>query len=292
MIIDAHTHIFPPRFRDCRENLIQRDATFRELYGNPSATLSTADDLVAAIDEAGVGMAVAVGIGWAEPELAKEANDYLLESIDRYPDRLIGFCATNPAWGEDGLQEVERCLSAGLHGVGELHPDSQGFSLDDRGVMAPLVKLAMSWGVPVLVHASEPVGHSYQGKGRVTPEVLLRFIQNFPQTLIICAHWGGGLPFYSLMPEVAKALKNVYFDTAASPFLYDKEVFLTLAKLIGPQKILWGTDFPLIGIRRVLDQVLSAGFLPESEAMILGTNVVHLLGLSDSSKNTGSAPIS
>ena len=39
---------------------------------------------------------------------------------------------------------------------------------------------------------------------------------------IIAAHWGGGLPFYALMPEVRDALQNVWFDTAAGHLLYDR----------------------------------------------------------------------
>ena len=49
----------------------------------------------------------------------------------------------------------------------------------------------------------------------------------------MCAHWGGGLPFYALMPEVEDSLSNVYFDSAASPFLYDASVFPTVAGLVG-----------------------------------------------------------
>ena len=279
MIVDAHTHIFPPGFRQRRDELLRRDATFRELYANPSAALATAEELVGAMDAAGVDVAVAVGIGWSEPELAREANDYLLEEVTRHRDRLVGFCATNPAWGDGGVQEAERCLAAGLRGVGELHPDSQGFSLDDRATMAPLMELAQRWGVPVLVHASEPVGHAYPGKGHATPEALMGLIQNFPQSTIICAHWGGGLPFYALMPEVAGALGKVYFDSAASPFLYDERVFSHVAQLVRPQGLLFATDYPLITPQRLLAQVRSCGLSPEVEAMVLGGNAARLLGL-------------
>ena len=279
VIVDAHTHIFPPGFRRRRDELLGRDATFGELYANPSAALATAEELVGAMDDAGVDVAVVVGIGWSDPELAREANDYLLEAVTGHPGRLVGFCATNPAWGEDAVQEAERCIVAGLRGVGELHPDSQGFRLDDRATMAPLMELAQRRGVPVLVHASEPVGHRYPGKGHTTPEALMGFIQHFPQATIICAHWGGGLPFYGLMPEVAEALEHVYFDSAASPFLYDERVFSQVAQLVRPQGLLFATDYPLISPRRLLAQVRGCGLSPEAEAMVLGDNAARLLGL-------------
>ena len=279
MLIDAHVHLFPPRIRERREELLRRDPTFSELYTNPRAALATVEDLIPAMDTAGVDIAVAVGIGWQDPELAREANDYLLEAQASYPQRLVGFCSVNPAWGDTALTEVERCLRAGLKGIGELHPDTQGFRLDDLAVLAPLMELAGHHGVPVLVHSSEPVGHGYPGKGHVTPEVLLRFIQGFPKTSIVCAHWGGGLPFYALMSEVADSMTNVYFDSAASPFLYNPRVFSIVAELVGPEKLLFATDFPLIQPQRLLAQVRESGLAPEVQSLILGDNAARLLNL-------------
>ena len=46
MIIDFHTHIFPPDVRDRREEYLRRDPTFAEMYGNPSAKIATAEDLL------------------------------------------------------------------------------------------------------------------------------------------------------------------------------------------------------------------------------------------------------
>ena len=133
--------------------------------------------------------------------------------------------------------------------------------------------------MPVLVHASEPVGHQYRGKGRTTPEKLYRFIQNFPGNPIICAHWGGGLPFYSLMPEVKESLKLVYFDSAASPFLYRSEVFPAVAELVGSGKVLFASDYPLMDMSRPLNQARSMGLTPEAEGRLLSGNAAELLRL-------------
>ena len=281
MIIDAHTHIFPPAFRERREELLRRDATFGDLYSSPRATLASAEELVDAMDAAGVDMAVAVGIGWADADLAREANDYLLEATSRHPGRLVGFCAVNPAWGDAALAEVERCVGAGMKGVGELHPDTQGFQLEDDETLAALMDMATRLRVPVLVHASEPVGHLYHGKGRVTPERLLRLVQGFPRATVVCAHWGGGLPFYALMPEVADALANTYFDSAASPLLYDQRVFSVAANLVGAEKLLFATDFPLVKHQRLLAQVRESGLAAEAQELVLGGNAARLLGLTE-----------
>ena len=279
MIIDSHVHVFPPGFQERREELVQRDATFQELYSNPKAVLASVNDLMDAIDAAEVDAAVAVGIGWQDIELAREANDHLAEAVANSNGRLIGFCAVNPSWGDDAIAEIERCAEAGLRGIGELHPNTQGFSIDNGGMMAPLMEAAKRLGFPVIAHSSEPVGHTYQGKGTVAPDRLFSFIEAFPGQPIIAAHWGGGLPFYALMPEVNVALSNTYFDTAASPFLYDGQVFSTAAGLMGAGKILFGTDFPLIKHHRLLEQVRKSGLSAEDQARITGGNIASLLGL-------------
>ena len=279
MLVDFHTHVFPPFLMERREEYLARDATFGELYSSPKARMATADELVAALDEAQVDAAITVGIGWTDRELAARANDYLLEAAIRFPGRLVPFCAVNPAWGEDAVRELQRCVRGGARGAGELHPDSQGFDLTSADAMSPLMEEARKSGMPVMVHSSEPVGHLYPGKGRATPERLLRFIERFPQNAIVCAHWGGGLPFYALMPEVSAALRSVYFDSAASPFLYAPKVFRVARELVGANRMLFGTDYPLIGHKRLIEQVRGAGLTPQEEAAVLGGNAVRLLRL-------------
>ena len=281
MVIDSHCHIFPAGFQRRRDELVRRDATFAALFSNPKAVLVTAETLVESMDRDGVDRSVVVGIGWNDPGLAKESNDYIAESVQRFPDRLAGFCSVNPCWGDAAVDEVERCAAAGLNGVGELHPDTQGLDITDGPRMAPFMETAARLGMPVLVHASEPVGHLYPGKGHTTPGKLCRFIENFPENVIICAHWGGGLPFYALMPEVGQALQNVYYDTAASPFLYKQDIFGVAAQLVGPDKILFATDYPLISPRRLLAQVEASGLEAGDQALILGGNAVRLFGIQE-----------
>ena len=279
MIVDVHCHIFPESFSARHQELSRRDATYAALFPNPNPRLATAETLVQAMDQAGVDRAVVMGMGWATQELAVEINDYIAESVAQCPGRLIGFCSVNPAWGKGAVEEMNRCAAAGLRGAGELHSDSQGFDLTDEQLMGPVMEKARELGWPVTLHASEPVGHQYPGKGVATPDKLYRLIENFPNNVIVCAHWGGGLPFYALMPEVPEVLSNVYFDSAASPFLYQPEIFATVAGLVGAGKILLGTDYPLISHRRLLNQVRESPLTQEQQTQVLGTNAVRLLGL-------------
>ena len=279
MLVDFHAHIFPPEVRRERQRYLGWDRTFSVLYGAPKASIATAEDLLEAMDRAGVDKAVAVNIGWASQKLCQETNDYLLEVAGRYPERIIPFCSVNPAAGEAAIQEVERCARLGARGIGELHPEFQGFDLGEGPLIRSLVEMARARGLPILTHASEPVGHTYAGKDRTTPEVLYKFVCQFPDTSLVLAHWGGGLPFYALMPEVAEALKHVYFDTAASPFLYTPEVFPVVARLLGPKGILFGSDYPLLKPERLLRQIRESGLSQEDQDRILGGNAQELLHL-------------
>ncbi|MDD4873850.1 MAG: amidohydrolase family protein, partial [Dehalococcoidales bacterium] len=221
MIIDFHTHIFPPQVKKDRQRYVDSDPCFAMLYDNPKAKLITAEELISSMDMSGVDISVVQNIGWTTHELCVETNDYILESINRYFDRLVGFCSVQPLSLEPAIKEIERCAAGGIKGVGEIRPDIQMLDLGDEEIMKPFVQALINYKMILLTHTSEPAGHQYPGKGRVSPEVLYPFITSYPELTIVCAHWGGGLPFYTLMPEVEIALKKVYFDTAASPFLYN-----------------------------------------------------------------------
>lgn len=278
-IIDFHTHIFPPRLRENREDYLGRDPLFAHLYTDPKAKVATAEELIASMDEEGIDISIILNIGWTDHELCCQTNDYIMEAIARYPQRLVGFCAIQPKAGAAAIAEIERCARGGMRGIGELRPDIQGFDLADEATMGPVIETARRHGLILLTHSSEPVGHDYKGKGTITPDIIYRFICRFPDIPIVCAHWGGGLPFYALMPEVKTALDNVFFDTAASPFLYRPEIFKYVAEILGVDKILFGTDYPLMSQSRVIKQLQSLNMGEEAEALILGGNAKKLLGL-------------
>ena len=279
MIIDFHTHVIPPQIKERRGDYVERDACFALLYSQPGAELATAEEIISNMDECGIDTSVVLNLGWQTHELCMETNDYILESVAKYPKRLFGFCAVQPVAGEKTLREIERCVSNGARGLGELRPDVQGFDLANTKMMKPIVELAVEHGVILLLHASEPVGHEYSGKGKVTPDVIYPFIVNFPELKLVCAHWGGGLPFYALMPEVERSFANVFFDTAATPFLYKPQIFCQVADIVGSEKILFGSDYPLLSPRRIIDKVESTNLSKEDKSKILGGNARKLLSL-------------
>jgi predicted TIM-barrel fold metal-dependent hydrolase len=211
--------------------------------------------------------------------MCQEMNDYVLDCVARYPQRLIGFCVVQPNDKREALKEVERCAKSGAKGIGEMRPDVQGFDLGDEKVMKPLGEALIEHDLIFLPHTSEPVGHQYFGKGEVQPGVLYPFIVAFPDLKVVLAHWGGGLPFYALMPEVEKAMASCYFDTAATPLLYKPQIFKHVADIVGSGKILFGSDNPLLSPKRIIDQVNSIDLSREDRQKILGGNARKLLGI-------------
>jgi predicted TIM-barrel fold metal-dependent hydrolase len=279
MIIDFHTHVLPPQIKSDHSRYVEKDPAFAQIYSDSKAKIATANDLIQSMDADGVDISVIINYGWSTHELCVETNDYILESVARYPKRLMGFCAVSSFDDKESLKEIERCAKGGVRGVGELRPDIQSPDITSKKKMEPFVEVLREHGLVLLMHASEPVGHTYPGKGAATPDVLYPFITNFPDLPVVCAHWGGGLPFYALMPEVRKALGNTYFDTAASPFLYRPDIYLEVSRLAGADRILFGSDYPLMPQRRVLNEINNAPLPEEDKAMVLSGNARSLLGI-------------
>jgi len=275
-VIDLHKHILPPEIIARRDEYCRRDRWFGLLYANPRARLASAEELIASMGEAGVDASVAFGFAFADLGLCREGNAYVLDAARRYPGRVIPFVLLNPCAGQAALCEARECLERGAQGIGELMPDGQGFELTDFALLNPLMELARQFKVPVMMHVNEPVGHSYAGKGIQGPYQAFQLASRYPENTLILAHWGGGLPFYELMPEVRQALGNVYYDTAASHYLYEDSIFRHVMAW-APEKVLLGTDYPLVTQKRYLKRLRGAGLDEGALARVLGGNALTVL---------------
>ncbi|HUL29496.1 MAG TPA: amidohydrolase family protein, partial [Thermodesulfobacteriota bacterium] len=244
MIIDCHTHVFPDEVRNDRAAFCGKDEGFASIYEQPKAKIIGAEDLIASMDESGVDRSVICGFPWSQPDLCSSQNDYLMESASRHPDRLVAFVSllfSDPDWS---AKELDRSVKGGARGVGEVAFYGEAMTSEDIQSMGPILTRMERQGIPLLLHTNETIGHSYPGKGKTPLERFYEMILSFPELPVILAHWGGGLPFYELMPEVAKGMTHVYYDTAASPFLYSKKIYAIAKEIVGVEKILFGTDFP------------------------------------------------
>lgn len=279
-IIDAHTHILGPAIAASRVDLCEAELWFGECYSHPKSRIVTAEQLIESMDIAGVTQSVVTGFAFADQNRCAASNDYIIEAVRRYPDRLIGLAAVQPLAKDAAIYEAERCLNVGLRGLGELLPDGQQFDVADKALLEPLATLLLAHNAVLMLHSSEPMGHLYPGKGRTFPEKILSLATNFPQLKVIAAHWGGGLPFYELMPEVKAALTNVYYDSAATTYLYSFNIFKAVRDTAGLSKILFASDYPLLGQARLLSRIRTETGLTEAELnAVLGENAARLFGL-------------
>ncbi len=277
MIIDSHTHIFPIEIRDKRENFFDGEVAFKLLYSVPGSKLTCAEELIRNMDNEGVDKSIVFGFPWKTRDYFKRNNDYIIDVVERYKDRLIGFCTFSPL-AKDVEKELERCLKSGLAGVGELAFYTSNISKDTIKAFEPIAEIAQKSDVPILLHTNESVGHYYPGKSPMTLKEIYDFVQYFSANKIILAHWGGGLFFYYLMKKAVKGvLKNTWFDTAASPYLYDKEIYSIFTNIVGLDKLLFGSDFPLVKPGRYFEEMKAAGLPKDAIEKMCGKNAMALL---------------
>jgi len=279
MIIDFHTHIFPSFFRNERNLYFHEEPGFDLLYRSPESGMAGKRDLITNMDKEGVNWSVVFGFPWRKVDHYKRHNDYIIESVQKHPDRLIGFCCFDPV-SRDASKEVERCLDAGLKGVGELAVYDSDFSGDVIAALNEIMAVSSQYDVPILLHTNEPVGHQYHGKQSMTLYNLYNLIKRYPSNRIVLAHWGGGLFFYMLMKkEVREVMANVWFDTAASPYLYTPEIYRTAGEIAGFDRIFFGSDYPLLMPEIYFKEMESTGLSTEAVDKFKGMNAATMLGI-------------
>lgn len=251
-IIDAHVHLYPAEvdldpaaWADARgERHWAVLCTRKRRDGRPVQTLPTVAQLLAAMDAAGVARAVLLGWYWEKPATCEWQNRFYAECVRAHPDRLLAFATLHPAAGTAAvLGELRRARDDGLIGLGELSPHSQGHTIDDPAFRAALA-LAGELGMPVNLHVTDPGSRPFVGRIETPLTDFVRLAREFPQTTFILAHWGGMLPFVDASASAAQ-LPNVYYDTAASPLLYDPGVWGRALPMFGSDRVIFGSDFPL-----------------------------------------------
>jgi predicted TIM-barrel fold metal-dependent hydrolase len=279
MIIDFHSHLFPNEICEHRDVFFPSEPAFKLLYQSPKSRLVNAAQMLKAMDANQVDKAVVFGFPWKNPDTFKRHNDFIMEVVVKFPDRFIGLGCFDIA-GSHAVTEAQRCLEGGLSGIGELafyQSDIQESALDQ---LEPIMKMCAARDLPVLIHTNEPIGHPYPGKTQNTLAQIYQLIKRFSENKIVLAHWGGGLFFFSLLKkEVKDILKNVCFDTAASPYLYNPEIYSIAVDLIGADKILFGSDYPLLSPAKYFDEMKKAGLTREQMNKICGENAGKLLKL-------------
>lgn len=234
--------------------------------------MADADALLAEMDRAGVDRSLSFGFGWQGGAMHRRCNEYLVEAAEASGGRIRAGITVPAADGEATLAELDHWRGAPIAAVGELYAGAQGFDLADLHLASPLPQACVERGLILCVHVTEPAGHSYPGKDGTGPRQIAGFVAGMPAGLRLqLPHWGAGFGIFEAMPEVRARTGSVRYDCAASHLLYDRSIYDLMAR-IAPDRILFGTDFPLTGQRRMLRRVRAAGLGPDLEAGLLGAN--------------------
>jgi len=244
-IIDFHTHIFPEDVVRRRSNFFN-DGGFRSLYDNEKSLLLSHGELLEAMGRGGISGSVCMGFPWEQEKYCRSQNEYFSQVAGENRGVLYTFGSV-PVRGGAGVYNAVKEISAlGLHGIGEIAFYEWGDTVERERYLREIFDCAGGFSLPVCLHVNEPVGHRYPGKYDTDMAMLSAVITAHPDLRVILAHWGGGILFYELMPEVKAAFGNVFYDTAATPFLYDPAVYSAALAIVSSRKILFGSDYPLL----------------------------------------------
>ena len=278
-IWDVHVHCYP---RSVIADPVEWARRHRERHWQRLVTQgpqgwADPEELLRKMDAEGIEKVLLQAWYWENADTARLQNDWHAEWILRYPDRFLACAAVHPEF-DDPEAELRAAADWGACAVGECLPLVQSGQGWGHPAWEVLIRTTTRFGWPFCIHLTEPVGHEYPGRVETPLMETMDLFERHPDQKWICAHWGGGLPVYSLNRRVARALRNVWFDTAASPLLYDPRVWTVLTGLLGPEKILFGSDFPLILYPRREKEPSWAGLLAEFRESGLAPAALRAIG--------------
>lgn len=260
--IDFHTHAFADEIAE------RAIAKLSATAGLPPQANGTVGDLVQKLDAWGIDRAVLLPIA-TKPSQQRKINDWAM-SVNS--DRILAFGSVHPD-AQDALDELSRIHALGFKGI-KLHPDYQGFFIDDAHLF-PIYEKCAQLGLIIVFHAgfdalSPDVIHA-------VPEASARVAARFPSLTMVLAHLGG----FRRWDEVEQHLvgNNVYLDTAFIADEISDEQALRIIRRHGADKILLASDCPW---HTPLQEVSMLRRLPltDSElALIFHQNAERLLQL-------------
>lgn len=276
-IIDAHVHIYPEFLKKERDRIAAREPWFELLTSSKVQKWGTAEELVAAMDEAGITQSRATTFAFRDQGLCREMNDYVLEAAKRFPGRIVPLAVVSPL-RPGAAEEAERAFDAGAAGLGELFPDGQGFDLQDAAALRGICGVCLERGKPLMIHTAEQAGHQYAGKGAYGAREAAAFCRNFPMVKVTFAHFGGGLWAFEAMPEMRLLLANASYDTAAWPWLYEPQIIDAIFAAGAGDKIMFGSDWPILKFPRYEKLIGETRLSEGDKEKLLGGNAARIFG--------------
>jgi len=209
-------------------------------------------------------------------------NDSIARAVSEHPDVFLGFGSVDPlqdvAWC---VEEVHRCRELGLVGL-KFQQTVQGFFPSEERFY-PIYEAAQRLSLVCLFHmgttgigAGAPGGMGLKLK-YARPLYVDDVAADFPRLAIIGAH--PGWPWTEELLAIAVHKGNVYIDLSGWSPKYFPDALVRYARTVLQDKVLFGTDWPLITIDRWEDEFQALGFPEVVRQKVMLTNALRLLGL-------------
>jgi hypothetical protein len=226
---------------------------------------------VKAMDKYGIDIAAiyAVPSLLATVEQFQKENEFILNAVKQFPDRLVGFCTINPLHEKKALQQIEQYISERMKGI-KLYPPGSGYPIDSP-IVDPIIEKAIELDVPVSIHTD------YSTK-LCTPYQFATLARRHPKAKLVMLHMGLDSDMIYFTPEIVKGLDNVYLEMSGTPPI-PKHVIERPVQILGSEKVLFGTDHPAHNAACVLKKVEEAEVSQKDKENILEKNAKKLLKL-------------
>ena len=210
------------------------------------------------------------------------SNEEVAESAAAQADVAIPFASIDPNRGRMGVREARRLIKDfGVRGF-KFHPTVQAFAPNDP-VCYPLYEAIAEAGLPALFHSGQTgIGAGMPGGGGLrleysNPMLLDQVAADFPQLAIVSAH--PGVPWQDEQLAVATHKPNVYIDLSGWSPKYFEPKLVQYANTLLKEKVLFGTDNPVIQPDRWLADFEKLPIKPEVRPLIMKENAMKLLRL-------------
>lgn len=238
---------------------------------------ATAEDLVAAMDAAGVRTILATDLlAWSytrQERFALDMTDRIAELSRRFPGRIYGLADYDPLHIRTSLDKVARDVREhGFKGV-YLHVYGYDIGLDHRKFY-PLYALCEGMGIPVTMQIGHVLEAMPSEHGR--PMQLDRIACDFPELVFVGTHTG--FPWVDEAIAVATKWPNVYLSTSAwMPRYLSPSLVSFMKSRTGSEKVLFGTNG--LDWARYLEDFGRLGVPPERAELLLSENATRVFGL-------------
>lgn len=211
------------------------------------------------------------------------SNDEVVAFAQQNPDIAIPFASINPTRGADAVREARRLVGSGAVRGLKLHPPIQEFFANDR-LAYPLYEVFAEAKLPVIFHTGHSgIGTGMRGGGGIrqkygNPIYIDDVAVDFPDMPIVMAH--PSFPWQDEAISVCLHKPQVYIDLSGWSPRYFSPTLVQYANTLLKQKVMFGSDYPLLTPDRWLADFAAIAIRDEVRPLILKENAVKFLGLS------------